>query len=61
MTGQSYHCANETWRAGNGQEVYAVLLSRKEVVNDYFVLGGLAACLYHNWILVIVHTAAMRL
>jgi len=56
MTGQSYHCANETWRAGIGQEVYAVLLSRKDRVNDYFVLGGLTVCLYHKWILVIVHS-----
>jgi hypothetical protein len=56
MTGQSYHCANETWRAGIGQEVYAVLLSRKDPVNDYFVLGGLTVCLYHKWILAIVHT-----
>ena len=56
MTGQSYHCANETWRAGIGQGVYAVLLSLKDPANDYFVLGGLTVCLYHKWILVIVHS-----
>jgi hypothetical protein len=31
-------------------------LSRKDPVNDYFVLGGLTVCLYHKWILAIVHT-----
>lgn len=41
ITDQSYHFADETWRAAINPAVYTVHQFFFEVVNDYFVLGEL--------------------
>lgn len=46
MTDQIYHFTDGTWRAVI-LDVYVVHQFLYEVVNDYFVLGGLTD--YRNW------------